>query len=364
MNTATAVIDNPFASAKANATTATAEAGQSREIAEVQSAMVIAKRFPRDQIAAMDRILDACTRASLAEQALYEYAKGGSNVTGPSIRMAEMLAQCWGNMQFGIREIEQRGAESTVEAFAWDVETNTRQVKVFQVPHMRYTRKGSYKLEDPREVYELVANQGARRLRACILGVIPGDVIDAAVRQCELTMQTKADTSPELVKTMLAKFAEIGVTREMIEHRIQRRIEAITPAAVVNLRKVYNSLKDGMSQPGDWFEAAAPVEGPVAVSAADKLRDAARKAAGKDAPAPAAIEAVADPEPKHEPALPYAEVAGRLNRAKNRDALDEAASLISLVQDEAQRQELSALYERLRQPQAEAKVSANKKERF
>ncbi len=73
-------------------------------------------------------------------------------------------------------------AQSTVEAFAWDVEeANTRQTKVFQVRHWRHTKQGGYKLTDPRDIYELVANNGARRLRACILGVIPGDVIDAAV---------------------------------------------------------------------------------------------------------------------------------------------------------------------------------------
>lgn len=281
MNTV-AQIDNPFANARAAASSAVAEAGQQREVAEVQAAMLIAKRFPRDQVAAMDRILNACTRPGLAEQALYEYAKGGSSVTGPSIRMAEALAQNWGNIQFGIRELDQRGGESTVEAFAWDIETNTRQVKVFQVPHIRHTRKGTYKLEDPREVYELVANQGARRLRACILGVIPGDVIDAAVRQCEVTMKTQADTSPETVKIMLAKFTDIGVTREQIEKRIQRRIDAITPAAVVNLRKVYNSIRDGMSAPGDWFEAAEGAQGPAGATGADRLKDAARKAAGKD----------------------------------------------------------------------------------
>lgn len=343
MNTNVAVVDNPFARAKEGASNAVAEAGVQREVAEVQAAMVIAKRFPRDQLDAMDRILNACTRPGLAEQALYEYAKGGSNVTGPSIRLAEALAQSWGNMQFGIRELEQRGGESTVEAFAWDVETNTRQTKVFQVPHIRHTKRGTYKLEDPREIYELVANQGARRLRACILGVIPGDVIDAAVRQCEVTMNTTADTSPDQVKAMVAKFAEFGVTAQQIEKRIQRRLDAITPAAVANLRKVYNSLRDGMSQPSDWFDVEAPADGsaPIA-SATDKLRAAARKASPQAAAEPA------QDAPKPAPAMTYAEVAGRLQRAKSVEERDEAASLIALVADEQQRGELAAMYETAR----------------
>ena len=81
--------------------------------------------------------------SGLAQSAVYSYARGGSSVTGPSIRLAEMLAQNWGNIQYGIRELSSENGESTVEAFAWDVETNTRQTKVFQVPHIRYTRNGS-----------------------------------------------------------------------------------------------------------------------------------------------------------------------------------------------------------------------------
>ena len=145
-------------------TQALVEVEQQRAIAEVQSAIILAKKFPRNQIEAMDRILTACQRPTLAEQALYSYSRGGTEITGPSIRLAEALVQNWGNASFGIRELEQRNGESTVETFAWDIETNTKQVKTFQVKHERHTKKGKYSLEDPRDIYELTANQGARRL--------------------------------------------------------------------------------------------------------------------------------------------------------------------------------------------------------
>lgn len=225
----------------------------SRAVQEVQASMIIAKRFPRDERAAMDRIINACTRPGLANAAVYQYARGGSDITGPSIRLAEAIAGAWGNLQFGIRELEQANGESTVEAFAWDVETNTRQTKTFQVPHERHTKQGVKKLADPRDIYELVANQGARRLRACILGIIPGDVIEAALNQCETTMAADADTSPEAQKKILQGFEKFGIKKDQVEARIQRRMDSITPAQVVNLRKIWASLNDGMSQPGDWF---------------------------------------------------------------------------------------------------------------
>lgn len=265
---------------KGNASTMVA---QTREMAEALASVQMAKAFPRDVVAARDRILNACTRPRLAEVACYTYARGGSEVTGPSIRLAEAIAQNWGNMQFGIREVEQRNGESTCEAFAWDMETNTRQVKVFQVPHIRHTKRGDTVLTDPRDIYELIANNGARRLRACILGVIPGDIIDEAVNQCDVTMKTKFDVTPERVKAMMDKFAEYGVTKEQIEIRIQRRVDTMTPAQMSGLGKIYNSLKDGMSKPEDWFESSSKGGDEDTAKAKPTNKDSLRSALGMEA---------------------------------------------------------------------------------
>lgn len=264
---------------------ATAEVEKQRAIAETVAAIQVARQFPRDEKAAIDRIIRACTRPTLAESALYSYARGGTEITGPSIRMAEAIAQNWGNMQFGVRELEQRNGESSVEAYAWDVETNTRSSKTFQVPHKRHTRERDYALTDPRDIYELVANMGARRLRACILSVVPGDVVEMAMDQVELTLRTRVEITPELIKSLVDKFAEVGVTKQMLEERIQRHIDAITPALVVQVGKWYNAIKDGMAQVSDFFVIPQPAEG---TSTAEKIKnelDKRKPAAAAAAPA-------------------------------------------------------------------------------
>ena len=273
----------------------------SREVEEVRAAMIIARSFPRDHMTAIDRLLNACTRPTMAEAGLYTYSRGGSDVSGPSIRLAEAAAQCWGNIQFGIREVEQSDGESVVEAYAWDIETNTRQSKTFHVPHERHTRRGVQRLTDPRDIYELVANQGARRLRSCILSVIPGDVIEAAVSQCRTTMTASADTSPEAQKALLERFAEFNVTKAQIEKRIQRRLDAIQPAQVVMLRGVYRSLKDGMSKAADWFEPEQSTTGgitppPQLAEAQAPSVEAQPAPAAQPAPEPAAAAPVAQEE--------------------------------------------------------------------
>lgn len=251
-------MSNPLAPAQQQ-TSALANVEGQRAIQEVQAALVIAKRFPRDEKTALDKILNACTRLGLAEQSAYSFSRGGTEITGPSIRLAEAVAQYWGNVEFGFREIS-RGTDekgvgfSEVEAYAWDVETNTRRPARFNVRHWRDTKQGGYALKEERDIYELVANMAQRRVRSCLLAVIPGDIIDEAARQCEATLAAKADTSHEAVKKLLEAFEALNVTKAQIEKRIQRRLESIVPAQVISLRKIFASLRDGMSVPTEWFE--------------------------------------------------------------------------------------------------------------
>lgn len=237
------------------------ESMMSRQAQEVQAAMVIAKRFPRDTEEALTRILKACERSTLAEQASYEYARGGSKVTGPSIRLAETLAQNWGNLDFGVVELEQRNGESTVMAYAWDLETNCRQTKVFAVPHVRKTQKDTKYLDDPRDIYETVANQGARRLRACILGIIPGDIVDAALNKCEQTLKSSARKKPlsERVADMVKAFAGIDVTESQLATFLNKQSAAeFNEQDVLRLGKVFVAIRDNLARKDEQFPPEEP----------------------------------------------------------------------------------------------------------
>lgn len=256
-------------------TTGAMSVEQSRAIEEVQAAMVIAQRFPRNEEACTDKILKACTRPKLAEQALYAFRRGGQMVSGPSIRLAEAMAQNWGNLQAGVRELSNDGGESIVETFAWDLETNWRESKVFTVPHVRYKKDGSItRLVDPRDIYEHIANQGARRKRACILAVIPGDVVESAVHQCQLTQETSIGETAEAAAKMVEAFRAFDITEDMIIARMGHNLAATLPAEIVQLRQIFVSLRDGMSHPGDWFDVPLPDQddsGKVATNIKDKL---------------------------------------------------------------------------------------------
>lgn len=241
-----------------------------RENTETLALIAMARRFPRDQKACSGRIIIAFQRTGLAEESQYEFARGGTKISGPSIRSAEAIACEWTNLSTGWSELERFKDEqgvgvSVIEAFAIDYQTTRREAIKFVVRHWRDRKEGQgYPLREERDIYELCANQAQRRKRACILALIPGDVIESAMLQADATLKAKADTSPEGVAKLLEAFAKYGVTKAMVEKRLQRNMDAISPAQMVGLKKIGVSLRDGMSDVSEWFELLPPEAGGAA----------------------------------------------------------------------------------------------------
>lgn len=221
---------------------------QSRATAEVQSAIVVAQRFPRNERHALGRIMSSCSRLSLAKEAFFSFPRGGESITGASIKLAKEMARSWGNIQYEVVELSrdsERG-ESEAMAYAWDLETNTRSAIRFIVRHERYTRKGVKKLTDPRDIYELIANNGSRRLRQCIFGIMPADVVSEAERVCRETLQ-KGDGKPldVRIKSCVAAFGKVGVTREMLADRLGSEPEQMSLNDLTDLQITFQSIKSG-----------------------------------------------------------------------------------------------------------------------
>lgn len=228
----------------------------SRAIAEAQGKLVIAKRFPRDEIAAHAKIIEACQRPSMAEKAFYSFPRGGQTVKGPTIRFAEELARCWGNIDYGIKELSQDDGKSEMQAYAWDLETNAQSVQNFTNPHQREVGKKMQTLTSQRDIYENNANMATRRLRSRILAILPAWFVDDAIRECEKTLSGQNDIPLiDRVKKMVVSFAKFGVTQEQIEKRLKKKIETMNTDDFVEYTGIYNALKNGESKVSEWFES-------------------------------------------------------------------------------------------------------------
>ena len=228
----------------------------SRAIAEAQGKLVIAKRFPRDEVAAYAKAMEACQRPKMAEKAFYAFPRGGQTVKGPTIRFAEELARCWGNIDYGIKELSQDDGKSEMQAYAWDLETNAQSVQNFTNPHQREQGKKMVTLTSQRDIYENNANMATRRLRARILAILPSWFVEDCIAECEKTLAGQNDTPlVDRVKKMVVQFARFGVTQEQIEHRLKRKIDTMNADDFTEYIGIYNAIKQNESKVSDWFEA-------------------------------------------------------------------------------------------------------------
>lgn len=228
----------------------------SRAIAEAQGKLVIAKRFPRDEVQAYAKAMEACQRPTMAEKAFYSFPRGGQTVEGPTIRFAEELARCWGNIDYGIKELSQDEGKSEMQAYAWDLETNAQSIQNFTNPHQREVGKKMQTLTSLRDIYENNANMATRRLRSRILAILPSWFVEDAIAECKKTLAGQNETPlVDRVKKMVVQFAKLGVTQEQIETRLKRKIDTMNADDFVEYIGIYNAIKQGESKIAEWFEA-------------------------------------------------------------------------------------------------------------
>ena len=278
---------------------ALASSDQQRAIAEVQAALVIAASRPRNEVVARDKLMRACQRSRLAEGATYAYERGRQSVTGPSIRLAEAAARTWGNMNYGFRELSRQDGSSECEAFAWDLETNTKAVRQFTVRHKRDAGGSSKDVKTERDIYEVIAANAQRRVRAAILEIVPGDIIEDAVAECEKTMKAGLGNKPlkDVVNDMLKAFSNFGIDKKALEERLGCRLDAAQPAQIMALRRIYASLNDGMSEASDWFNIEQAAPNPTTVPQSDACSTPSAAPAPESASTPAPSEQSAPAQP-------------------------------------------------------------------
>lgn len=269
---------------------------QSRAVAEVYAAVMIARDNPRNPHAAIRAMEQACSTPELAAKAFYKFPKGGKEVRDASIHLARELARCWGNIQHSVAELRRDDdhGQSEMQAVAWDLESNTRVAAIFIQPHVRDTTDGPKKLVEMRDIYESNANAGARRVRQAIFAVLPRWYVERAKALCTKTL-TEGGGKPLDVRIAdcLRLFEEYHVTEDDIARKVGRPPARWTPADLAELRITYESLQQGTLSRDEAF--------PPPLVTPDEVQAAAPSEAPAPDPAPAAPE-----EPTDEPEVDQA----------------------------------------------------------
>jgi len=235
--------------------------------ADIESSIIVARKFPRNESAAYQALLHACQRTSFAEQAMYSFPRFDSDegrnvdITGPSVKLAREAARVWGNMRWGFAVIADGEDTRTIEGWAYDLQTNTRPSQQDTFTKIGYTRAAGYKPLNERGLRETTSRRAAFLIRNSLLQLMPADFIDDAMLEVEKTLATEAKKDPDMEKKkIIAAFDSIGVKVADLEDYLKHSIDTASPAEIKKLRGMYKSIDDGNST---WAEYSGKGEAPA-----------------------------------------------------------------------------------------------------
>jgi hypothetical protein len=234
-----------------------------RERSEIQAAVFIAHKFPRDTKAAMEEIKTSFSNVTMAELAEYKYERSSAEVTGASVDLAREVARIWKNLKHGFKIIELSTTHVTLKGYCHDLENNS-----FVELEDKFEKKAQRKDKasgktiwidiNERDLRELINRRGAILVRNCIIHAMPRYVIDTAVMQARQTIKKSPPKPNDLVNVttlekLIKAFEPFGVSCSDIENSMKAPITDMTYEKYDGFRAIYKQIETGEAQASDYF---------------------------------------------------------------------------------------------------------------
>lgn len=253
---------------------------------EIDSQVATAKAYPRDIDSCLNNALKIATiDPSTADDCFYALQRGGTLIEGVSVRFAEIIATCWGNMRVATRIIANDGKTITAQGICHDLESN---VAVSVEVKRRITDKyGNTYSEDMQVTTGNAAS--AIAFRNAVLKVVPKAVTNKIVEQVYAmskgkiaqgkTPKERKTSLTETIEKMLKAFGAYGVTEvEILRYLKVQTKAAITEDMIMLLRGTMTAIKEGTTTIEETF-GVAPVADRLAEEAKAKSKAVADKVA-------------------------------------------------------------------------------------
>ena len=256
-----------------------AEVLQAINRSEVDMQIATAKQYPRDLPTVLNKIATLATMdKDTAEDCFYCLRRNGADgpniIEGLSVRMAEIIADSWGNLRIQTRIIGNDGKTITAQGICHDLESN---VAVSVEVKRKITDKfGKTFSEDMQVVTGNAAS--AIAFRNAVLKVVPKAVtkrIISDIKQVALGQSIDLETAR---KNVIEYYENIGVKEEMLYGYLGiRKREEIDKEMLFELRAVANAIKEGTTSIEELFIKPAE-EKKQAEAARKKAEEAKAKA--------------------------------------------------------------------------------------
>ena len=235
-----------------------------KQTADSQSRWIMAMRAPRSIVRVHQSILRECERVGFAETAIYKLPRGGKEITGLTIRFAEVAMRCMGNMSCEAQTLYDSDEERVVRVITTDYESNStwwRDITIKKTVERRELRRGQRAIRQRTNstgdvVYLVEATEDDMRMRegaeisraarTAILRLIPGHIQDEAFDRCMSIIAGAAAKDPDGERRkMIGSFEDLGVLVPDLERMLGHSVERVTPAETAEMKLIYVAIRSG-----------------------------------------------------------------------------------------------------------------------
>jgi hypothetical protein len=222
--------------------------------AEIDTQIATAKAFPRSLTLFRDKALSMATFSEdIAASCTYALPRGGSRLEGPSIRLAEIVAASYTNVQYGGRVIANDGKMITAQGVCIDLENN---VKATVEVNRKITGKDGKPFNQDMQV--MTGNAAiAIAVRNAIFKVIPGALVSAIQEKAKEVARGSAETLVVRRDKAIAYFKSIGVKEDQLCSVLEiKKVEDIDLDKLETLTGMKAAIKNGEATVQSLFESA------------------------------------------------------------------------------------------------------------
>jgi hypothetical protein len=268
--------------------------------AEIDIQISTAKTYPRVLSKVKSRMLSFATLdEETAQGCFYTLPRGSKTIQGPSVRLAEIAASCYGNLKAGTRPIQTVTTGDSphviIQAVAFDIENNTsisieKRGRIFK----KKDRNGGFRPIDEDDINLAVNRCSAIALRDAIFKVVPLALVKPVFEEAKRVAVGDVKSLVAKREKVVSKLKQMGATEERILAAVEaHKIDDITIEKLEVLIGLGTALKDGETTLEEAFPiAAVTTKAPTSEQSKSETKQSppvqgAEAAAdtGKDAPA-------------------------------------------------------------------------------
>lgn len=214
--------------------------------AQIDIQISTAKAFPRNIKRAIENSITIVTMdKETAATCTYSVPRGGKAITGPSVHLAKILAQNWGNLRIEAKVVGIDIKHITSQAVCFDLENNLA-IKV-EVKRSIMTKQG--RMND--DMITVTGNAGnSIALRNAVLSVIPKAIVDNVYGEAKSKITGDVSDKTKLLARRKQVIDGLKDTYSLTEAEIlsavgKVSIDHITPDDLVVLIGLGTAIKDG-----------------------------------------------------------------------------------------------------------------------